>query len=147
MKPPTSRHGGPPDPVRHDLSQVRRGLLHLHKTLIDAERREFERGSGALSPGQFLQKLIDDPYFAWLRPYTGLIVAIDEALADRDHPVTPAAAQAFVHQVRELLGPVEEDPAAPSRLHQLRRGDPDVLAAHTAVTRALASALGGSNPS
>lgn len=141
-----ARHRGPPDPIRQELSAVRRGLLRLHKTLIDAERREFERGSGALTPGQFLQALIDDPFFAWLRPYSGLIVQIDEALADRDNPVTLASAQAFVDQVRELLGPAEEDPADPSRLHRIRRRDPDVLAAHVEVTRALSAALGGSNP-
>lgn len=124
---------------------MRRGLLRLHKTLIDAERREFERGSGPLSPGQFLQALLDDPFFAWLRPYSGLIVRIDEAMADRDNPVTPVSAQGFVEEVRILLGPVDEDPAAPSRLHHVRRRDPDVLAAHVELTSALAAALGGAN--
>ena len=68
---------------RQSLVEVRRGLLRLHKALVDSERAAFEVGSGALSNGQFLQLLLQDPYFTWLRPYSALIAEIDEALVTR----------------------------------------------------------------
>jgi len=60
----------PPDPVRQHLVEVRRGLLRLHKALIDAERGGFEASRGPLTNTQLLGALLDDPHFAWLRPYS-----------------------------------------------------------------------------
>src|SRR6266404_821722 len=54
-------------------------VLDLHKTVLDAARREYERGHGRLRNTEFLSVLIEDPAFAWLNPLTALIVRIDEA--------------------------------------------------------------------
>ncbi len=130
-----------PDPVREQLVGVRLGLLRLHKTLIDTERAYFERRHGRMTSGQFLQALLQDPYFTWLRPYSGLIVEIDEALA-ADEPVTAQRARAFIEQVRALVElPEEEDVAPTSRYGELRRRDPDVLMAHVELTSRIAAAL------
>ena len=58
----------PTDPVRQQIVEVRRALLRLHKALIDSERAAFEARAGATSNGQFLQLLLQDPFFVWLRP-------------------------------------------------------------------------------
>ncbi|HEV2146576.1 MAG TPA: hypothetical protein VGR37_04090 [Longimicrobiaceae bacterium] len=136
MSPPVSRRDRSPDPVRDNLKEVRRGLLRLHKALIDAERATFERDHGALTNGAFLQALIQDPFFAWLRPFSGLIVEIDEALAARD-PLPPQQARAYIGRVRELVEPEDEDA---ERYARVRQRDPAVLIAHVELEARIAAA-------
>ena len=66
------------------LEKLRSPLLEVHRTLLEAERAEYERSHGKVSPAQFLQALIDDPQFAWLKPLTTLVASLDEVLADAD---------------------------------------------------------------
>jgi hypothetical protein len=121
---------------------VRRGLFRLHKTLIDSERALYERATGPLAPGQFLQLLIHDPFFAWLRPFSSLIVEMDEVLADRDEPVGEERARGYVAQVQALIAtsPSHDSPSV-SRYDQVHRRDPAVLLAHMELTRRLADAV------
>jgi hypothetical protein len=130
---PTPR-GRPSDPVRQELVEVRRGLLRLHKALIDAERTAFEAREGALSNGQFLQLLLQDPFFVWLRPFSGLIAAMDEALAAPEG-VSAEDATAFVGQVRALIGPPDGNTGGETRYEEVRGRDPDVLFAHVELAR------------
>jgi hypothetical protein len=125
----------PPDPIRDRLKEVRLGLLRLHKALIDAERGEIERRSGPMSSGHFLQMLIQDEAFAWLRPFSELIVQMDEAFATRE-PIAQENARAYVRQVVALLAPA---PPAAHRLDELRRREGTVLAAHEELTRRIAA--------
>ncbi len=127
------------DPQRQQLVNVRLGLLRLHKTLIDAERVVLERRRGTMSSGEFLQALLQDPYLAWLRPFSGLIVEIDEALA-ADEPITASRARSFIEEVRALVSAGEED-AGTSRYEALRSRDPDVLIAHVELSSRIAVAL------
>lgn len=141
MRPSPFRRGTPPDPVRQQLLEVRKGLLRLHKALIDSERLEYERGHGQMSNGQFLQALIQDPFFAWLRPYSGLIVEIDEVLATRE-PVAEADARDFVERVRALVLLPGEGGSAEARYETVRQRDPAVLLLHVELTSRIATALG-----
>ena len=59
-------------------------LLKLHKSLLDHERRIYEGINGPQTPGQFLNLLLEDPDFAWLRKFSTLIVDIDEMFAQKD---------------------------------------------------------------
>jgi len=140
MRPTPFRPGATPDPVRENLVEVRRGLLRLHKLLIDAERAAFERASGALSNGQFLQALIQDPYFEWLRPFTGLIVEIDEFLATRE-PVTSETARGYAARAQGLVEPPDADAAG--RYEGIRNRDPEILIAHVELTGRISALLGG----
>ena len=126
----------PPDPIRDRLKDVRLGLLRLHKALIDAERAGVERRDGAMSNGQFLQMLIQDERLAWLRPFSELIVQMDEAFATRE-PIAGADAREFVGRVVALLAPADDAPSA-GRLRELRR-EGAVLAAHEELTRRIAA--------
>ena len=68
--------------ARQRLTELRQILLTLHKALLDSERTSYEIVHGPIaSPGAFLQLLIHDNSFQWLRPITTLIVQIDEKLA------------------------------------------------------------------
>ena len=131
MASPSSRPGAVPDPVRQQLVEVRRGLLRLHKALIDSERATYERDSGPLTSGQLLRALLEEPFFEWLRPFSRLIVEIDEALASRE-PMSAETARGYIDQVRGLVesGRGEDDADAEGQYQQLVRRDPDVLIAH-----------------
>ncbi len=126
MTPPLPRRDRSPDPVRDNLKEVRRGLLRLHKALIDAERAVWERDIGPVSNGRFLQALIDDPFFAWLRPFSGLIVEVDERLATGE-PLPDAEARAYVERIRALVQPTG---AEAERYERVRQRDAGVLLAH-----------------
>lgn len=65
------------------LLDARNPLLDLHKTLVDAERREYERAHGRVTDGQFLDALIGDPSLAWLKPLTALLASLDGLLDDK----------------------------------------------------------------
>jgi hypothetical protein len=73
------------DPLRQRVIDIRNDLLSLHKALLDSERSLYEKVHGPIpSPGAFLQLVIGDSWFAWLKPMTALVVEIDETLAARD---------------------------------------------------------------
>ena len=80
---------------------IRAALLDLHRALVEAERREHEKTLGRLSGGEFLQALITDPVFAWLRPLTTLIVRLEE-LGDAPDADLLAAARALFSQESEF---------------------------------------------
>ncbi len=72
-------------PTPTQLRTVRDHLLTLHKALLDSERAKYEKAYGPVrSPGEMLQLVLGNEHFAWLRPYSGLIVRIDEWLAADD---------------------------------------------------------------
>ncbi len=82
---------------------MRMALLALHKALLDYERGRYERMHGRVeSPGQMLNLVMNDAWFAWLRPISALVVQADERL-DSDEGVTPSHVAAFGAQVQSLL--------------------------------------------
>jgi hypothetical protein len=136
------RRNPTPEPLRQRLVEVRRGLMRLHKALIDAERAEWERSRGPVTNARLLQALIEDPFFAWLRPFSGLIVEIDEALAG-EQAVSEAGARAFVEQARELVAVDEGDEPTVNRYDLVCRRDPSVLLLHIELASRIADALEG----
>ncbi len=66
------------------LKSARNLLLSLHKSLVDFERSLYEGMHGPVTSGQFLNLLIEDNDFAWLRKFSTLIVDIDEMFAQKD---------------------------------------------------------------
>jgi len=126
--------------IHQKLEQVRNALLHLHKTLVDAEKVNYEKTFGAIaSPNRFLQLLTTDPWFAWLQPMSQLIVAFDEAL-DEEEPLTEAAGEALIQQARALLVASEVGEGFSRHYFEALQADPDVVLAHAAVTQRLRSA-------
>ena len=67
------------------LKNARNILLKLHKSMLDLERDMYEGIHGKLNAGEFLNLLLEDEDFSWLRKFSMLIVEID---AD-DEPVRP----------------------------------------------------------
>ena len=105
---------------------IRAALLDLHRALVEEERRQHEKTLGRLSGGEFLQALITDPVFAWLRPLTTLIVRLEE-LDDAPDADLLAAARSL------LLG----DSEFRQRCTALVQRSADVAFAYAAARRAL----------
>src|SRR5438034_4475293 len=91
-------------PRLDSLQDVRHDLLDLHRALVEAERRNYERGRGRLPDRDFLEALINDPALGWLSALTALIVRLDELL-EEGSPEPASEREHCVAQIRKLLKP------------------------------------------
>jgi hypothetical protein len=113
--------------ARQKLGVVRELLLELHKALLDSERTQYEIVHGPLkSSAAFLQLLIGDEKFAWLRPTTMLIVQVDEALASRKSPATQPQLEQLRKDIEALFSPSSEGDGFWKRYALVIQRDPAV---------------------
>lgn len=111
-----------------NLDVIRDRLLELHRVLVEEERRAYERVHGKTTAGQFLDVLVNDADFAWLRPLTSLIVELDDEEVDH---------VAWTARAREMLRPDAEGGTFQRRYDAVVQRSPDVVVAHGATMRAL----------
>ena len=124
-----------PDVARERLTRLRNGLLHLHKALLDSERAAYERDVERItSPGQFLDLLLNDPWFSWLRELSQFIVVVDETL-NLEEPPTDADAARLIGQARDLVSPVEDGNRFARRYWEAMQRDPAAVLAHRDMLR------------
>ncbi len=129
----------PSDSARRRLTDLRNGLLRLHKTLLDSERGMYERDIGRIhSAGHLLNLVLHDPWFAWLHELSELVVLIDETLA-AEQPPENFDADRLIAQARALLIPAEEGQGFAKHYFAALQRDPDVVLAHAAAGKVLAS--------
>ena len=125
---------------RDELKQLRQGMLRLHKTLLDMERRGYERARGQIGNSyEFLQLVLKDPWFDWLHRLSELIVQIDETLDNRDpeHPTTEEDAKALVARAKSLLAPSEAGSEFQKNYFLALQQSPDVVLLHAELMRLL----------
>ena len=124
--------------TREKTEAVRKGLLRLHKTLLDAERRSYEQVYGRVgSQGELLQLVIGHPWFAWLRTLSETVVRLDEMLEADDPAPTEVEGQAALRQVRVLLTPVAGADGFAGRYHEALQQHPEAVVGHAEVVRLL----------
>lgn len=112
-----------------DVETARQAAFQLHKTLIEAQRLEYEREHGRVeTPAELLRLVAFDERFAWLRPLSRQLVAIDDYLSGEW--VDPA----FVRVALEHT--LSEEQFEDAYLDRLQSA-PDVVLAHAALQRAL----------
>ena len=121
--------------IKEQLNTLRSKLIVLHKALIDTERVEYEKSFGPLeTPQQFLKVLINDPWFAWLQPFSRMVVTIDEML-ESEEPIPSEEVKEMFSRARTLLQVSEvSDDSRRSYFEALQR-EPDVILAHAAVMK------------
>ena len=125
--------------TRHGLAELREALLRLHKALIESERVGYEKTFGRIaSPYQFWQLLTDDAWFAWLRPVSQLVAAMDEML-DAKIALTATGADALASRVKSLLVAVSGDDGFSGHYDEALQRDPDVVLAHARMRKVLAN--------
>jgi hypothetical protein len=128
----------PDDPVRARqraaLRETSKALLPLHRALIDIAKVDYAAATMMeASPMQLVRLLTDDPFFAWLKPITALIVDIDE-LARVDFEAADVAN--IADRVDKLFGANADSEFAAKYLPILQR-DVDVAGAHGALRQAI----------
>ena len=125
------------------LAEMSRLLLRLHKALLDDERLAYERVHGRIaSNGAFLQLVLGDPWFAWLRPLSQLMVRVDELDESRE-PAAPDDIATLVASARTLLTPSEEGEGFGRHYYDALQRSPDVGLAHAEVRALLARPASG----
>ena len=132
-----------PEPGHKDvhLDQLFRALLRLHKALLDDERVSYERVHGRIqSNGAFLQLVLGDAWFAWLRPLSQLMVTLDELGEKGESPGGPDIATSIA-SIRTLLTPSEEGEGFGRQYHDALQRSPDVVLAHAEVRALLMQSI------
>jgi hypothetical protein len=120
------------------LRDVRYGLLRLHKILLDAERARYEKVHGRIaSSGEFLQLVLEAEWFAWLRQISRFVVEIDEAVANKEEPITDIGVRDFLTRTRMLITPEEDGAGFAREYFEALQRDPEILLAHAVVWKLL----------
>src|SRR5262249_4396211 len=83
---------------RQALEDVSRKLQKLYGAVLNAERRFAPSGAGM----QLLDRLMNDPAWAWLRPLSTLISEVDHALA-QDEELSALEGGAAAAHIRGLI--------------------------------------------
>jgi hypothetical protein len=118
------------DRTTQRLTDLRNGLLRLHKSLLDSERAAYERDVERItSTGQFLNLVLGDPWFNWLHDLSQFIVLVDETL-DFKEPATAVDADRLIGRARELVSPSEEGAGFSRRYFEAMQRDPAAVLAH-----------------
>ena len=140
-----SSNNSSPDLTKQRLTDLRNGLLSLHKTLLDSERATYERDIARIgSSGELLKLVLYDPWFAWLHELSEFVVLIDETLDAMDEkpgrrePPLSIDAERLIAQSRELLAPNETGTGFAKRYFEALQLDPDVVLAHGRMRKILA---------
>lgn len=113
--------------VQSPLLEVRERLLDLHKALVDAERRDYERARGRLPDRDFLDALLRDPALAWLGALTALIVRLDQLLEESEPQPDPADP---IAEIRKLLRPDAGGSEFQRKYADALQRSPDAVLAH-----------------
>src|SRR3979490_71417 len=115
------------------LQDVRHDLLDLHRALVEAERRGYERLRGRLPDRDFLEALINDP----ARGSLGARTARLAELLEKDSPEPASEREHCVAQIRKLLKPAAGATEFHRKYAEALQQSPDVVVAHGRTMRAL----------
>lgn len=134
-------NGGPQNPARQKLVALRVTLLRLHKTLLDMERRDYERTNGRVSTGELFRLVIDHEQFAWLHNLSEFVVRLDEALS-AEEPVTAEDTHGAIMLAQKMFAPSESGDAFQKRYFAAIQRDPRVVMEHAELARLFANERG-----
>ena len=118
------------------LKNARNILLKLHKSMLDLERDLHEGIHGKLKPTDFLNLLMEDEDFAWLRKFSILIVEIDE-MFDLKGDVMLEMIDANLQKVRELVEMKEPDEYFRAKYQFALQRDPNAAGLHSQLKAVL----------
>jgi hypothetical protein len=121
-------------PAREKLISLRLALLRLHKTLLNMERREYEREHGHVTTGELFRLVVDHAQFAWLHNISEFVVRIDESLTAKE-PITPEYTSVAISLARKLFVPTESGDAFQKKYFDAIQRDPTVVMEHAELAR------------
>lgn len=124
------------------LENVSRKLQQLYAAVLRAERRFAPAGAGL----ELLDRLMNDPAWAWLRPLSALIAEVDHALAQDVELSAMEGAAAAAHIRGLLLGEGDQvDEPFLTRYRSLLQLDHELASTHGEL-RALLKTLPDESP-
>lgn len=121
--------------AREKLEQLRDPLFELHRLILGEVRERYEREAGPVSPQQFFRLLLEAPRFQWLRPFSGLLSAIDEVLDDAR--ATAAGYEAVLGQAGQLFRFTAEETEFSTAYKELIQTSPEIAGCHGEVRQLL----------
>lgn len=134
-KTPYENQGNSNDtPSRQKLVALRVALLKIHKSLLELERREYEKTHGKVSAGELFRLVIDNAQFAWLHNISEFVVRIDELLAG-ETPVTDADSASSIALARKMFTPAEDGDAFQKKYFAAIQNDAEVVMEHAQLAR------------
>jgi hypothetical protein len=132
---------------RQLLFDLRKALLHLHKTLLDEARHAYEILHGPVgSSHELFQLVLHHEDFAWLRTLSAMVASIDAALDETEGPLSDVEVEAFFRQTHALLRSGGSS-TFETRYRRALQHSADVVMAHAAVIKLFpAPSAGRSGP-
>jgi len=111
--------------ARSKLERMAAAARTLHKALIDATQRDYEKQHGRVTNPYALFTLVaNDPAFAWIQPMTRAIVDIEDILGR----MVPPPAESEVKDSRKKLEELQKTAGQPfaDRYLALIQSTPDI---------------------
>jgi hypothetical protein len=118
------------------LKAARDVLLRLHKSLVDFGRTSYETFSGPVNSSEFLNLLLNDARFAWLRRFSTLIVDVDEMFDQKDG-YTSETVELHLRKMAELIDLSKQEQFFREKYELALQGDPDAAGSHAALKKIL----------
>jgi hypothetical protein len=132
---PYSNRGDSRDtPARQKLVALREALLRIHKSLLEMERRAYEKEHGKVTAGELFRLVVDDSQFAWLHNLSEFVVRIDEALAG-DEGITETDSHTAISLARKIFTPSESGDGFQKKYFAAIQKDPAVVMEHAELAR------------
>ncbi len=120
------------------LDLARADLLVVHRALLAVERVRYEKHRGTIANNSaFLQLVIADPWFDWLRPMAQLVLLIDERTSDKKSLLDTVEAEALIDRAGGLLRADSDGDAFQRLFYDAVQASPElaVLARQVAARR------------
>jgi hypothetical protein len=132
---PYSNQGDSRDtPARQKLVALREALLRIHKSLLEMERRAYEKEHGKVTAGELFRLVVDDPQFSWLHNISEFVVRIDENLAS-DEGVNDTDSHVAISLARKIFAPSESGDGFQKKYFDAIQRDPSVVMGHAELAR------------
>jgi len=125
-------------PARKTLIELRLALLRVHKTLLEMERREYQKENGFVNSGELFRLVVDHPQFSWLHNISEFVVRIDETLSAKE-PVTPEYTSSAISLARKMFVPTQSGDAFQRKYFDAIQTDPAVVIDHAELARIFAN--------
>ena len=116
------------------LKNARNILLKLHKSMLDLEREIYEGIHGKVNATDFLNLLLEDEDFAWLRQFSMLIVEIDEMFALKAG-VTAELVEVNLKKIMQLVEMTEPDEYFRAKYQFALQRDPNSAGLHSQLKK------------
>lgn len=120
------------------LKNARNILLKLHKSMLDLERDMYEGIHGKVGSAEFVNLLLEDEDFSWLRRFSRLIVDIDEMFDLKDE-ISQEMIDSNLKKVIALVEMTDPDDYFRAKYQFSIQRDPNSAGLHSQLKNLLSS--------